>query len=218
MEYSHLFGLNGASLLFFSYVLYRSFSRTFITELHHNTALLQRNLASIVLISALWSLQASLQSGLYIHFLGSTALVLMFKWRRAIWIGTFAAVLSMVSSHLTLPYIGLFLIGTVLIPMTSSYLISYLVHKKLPHHLFIYLFISAFLNGAITILVKQFSMASLLWWNGNYEWHTLVDSYLLLTPLLLFPEALLNGMTITLMSVYRPDWLVTFNQSDYLSD
>ena len=40
--------------------------------------------------------------------------------------------------------------------------------------------------------------------SGTYSWHTISADYLSIWPLLLFPEALLNGMTMTLLAVYRP--------------
>lgn len=217
MESANLIGFNGALLVIFIYILYRCFSQTFLTEFKRNPALFQRTLAAIVLMASLWSLQASLQPGLHIHFLGTTALVLMFRWRKAVWICAFSSLICLAAGTVPPPYLGLFLTGSVLIPLTFSYLVSYAVHQKLPHHLFIYLFIGTFLNAALTMMVKQGAMAGLLWWDGSYSWQVLIENYLILTPLLLFPEALLNGMAITLMAVYRPEWLSTFNQSDYLS-
>ena len=41
------------------------------------------------------------------------------------------------------------------------------------------------------------------------------ENYLMITPLVMFPEALLNGMAVTLMVVYRPN-LVTFNDKQYI--
>ncbi len=39
----------------------------------------------------------------------------------------------------------------------------------------------------------------------------------MLALLIWFPEGLLNGMAITLMTVYRPQWLRTFYDNEYLS-
>ena len=40
--------------------------------------------------------------------------------------------------------------------------------------------------------------------------------YLLFIPLLMFGEAFLNGMTMTLLVAYRPAWVSTFHDRWYL--
>lgn len=52
--------------------------------------------------------------------------------------------------------------------------------------------------------------------SGAYPWHTISADYLSIWPLLLFPEALLNGMAMTLLAVYRPHWVNTFFDREYL--
>ncbi|WP_367278175.1 hypothetical protein [uncultured Photobacterium sp.] len=52
--------------------------------------------------------------------------------------------------------------------------------------------------------------------SGLYLWGYIVDNYLALLPLLLFPEALLNGMAMTLLVVYKPEWVRTFADRDYI--
>ncbi len=52
--------------------------------------------------------------------------------------------------------------------------------------------------------------------NGDYDWLTIKDNYLVLSTLMLFMEGMLNGMTITLMIIYRPEWVYTFYDKIYL--
>lgn len=52
--------------------------------------------------------------------------------------------------------------------------------------------------------------------SGAYPWHIISADYLSIWPLLLFPEALLNGMAMTLLAVYRPHWVSTFFDREYL--
>ena len=42
------------------------------------------------------------------------------------------------------------------------------------------------------------------------------ENYLILCAIIWFPEAMLNGMAITLMITYRPHWVKTFYDKDYL--
>lgn len=41
----------------------------------------------------------------------------------------------------------------------------------------------------------------------------LAGDYLATIPLLALPEALLNGMAVTMLLIYRPHWLAAFRES-----
>ena len=44
--------------------------------------------------------------------------------------------------------------------------------------------------------------------DGIYSWDTVIDNYMLLIPLILFPEGFINGVTMTLLVVYKPEWVI----------
>ena len=51
---------------------------------------------------------------------------------------------------------------------------------------------------------------------GDYSFIEISENYLILCAIIWFPEAMLNGMAITLMITYRPHWVKTFYDKDYL--
>ncbi|MDU0355269.1 hypothetical protein RS130_16360 [Paraglaciecola aquimarina] len=53
---------------------------------------------------------------------------------------------------------------------------------------------------------------------GVYDWRTIKDNYLILTTLMLFPEAMFNGMTITILVIHKPEWVYTFHDKFYLDE
>ena len=53
---------------------------------------------------------------------------------------------------------------------------------------------------------------------GMYSWQVIEDNYLVLTSLMLFPEAMFNGMTVTLLVIYKPEWVYTFYDKLYLDN
>ena len=53
---------------------------------------------------------------------------------------------------------------------------------------------------------------------GHYSTEQLYQGYLIFIPLAALPEALLNGMAMTLLVIYKPQWVYTFYQRIYLSD
>ncbi|MFR9718100.1 energy-coupling factor ABC transporter permease [Aeromonas diversa] len=181
------------------------------------TPLYQRLLlgASLTLIP-LWLLRAGLHQGLSIHFLGLTALTLLLGWRLALLAGTLT-LLALTGFGVDSPtQLGSELLLGVMVPVLVSQALFLASWVWLPRHLFVYLFVAAFLGGAVTISVKVVGTALWAGWSGAYPWHTIEDNYLSIWPLLLFPEALLNGMTMTLLAVYRPHWVHSFHDRVYL--
>ncbi|MCX7131142.1 energy-coupling factor ABC transporter permease [Aeromonas sp.] len=173
-------------------------------------------LGGAIALIPLWVLRAGLHEGLEVHFLGLTSLTLLLGWR-----------LALLAPCLTLLVLGYFdvikladigwqaLIGVAL-PVATSWLLFLASWAWMPRHLFVYLFVVAFGGGALSISVKVIASALLMGMSGNYPWHTISADYLSIWPLLLFPEALLNGMTMTLLAIYRPHWVNTFFDRQYL--
>ncbi|MGF1739102.1 hypothetical protein [Photobacterium satsumensis] len=173
-------------------------------------------LASMLVLFLLWSLKAGLADGLQVHFLALTTLALCHGWRIAALLGVIPSLLLAGFGWLPIADIGIYLAVSVIFPAWLSYCLFRLTYCYLARHLFVYIFVAAFLNGALTIAAHQLLNGGVVWFSGLYSWHYIVDNYLVLTPLLLFPEALLNGMAITLLVVYQPQWVRTFHDNDYL--
>lgn len=173
--------------------------------------------ASVVALSLLWSVQAGIKEGLNLHFLLLTTLVLCHGWRIAVWICLLPTLLLVCFDKLPWQDSGLFLLSTVILPALFSYLLFLASYRYLNRHLFVYIFVAGFIAAALTI-VLQISLTS-LWFGveGRYDWHTVINDYWQLALLIWFPEALLNGSAITLMAIYRPHWLRTFYDREYLS-
>lgn len=108
-----------------------------------------------------------------------------------------------------------FLLG-VLAPISLTYGFYSLTFHKLPRHIFIYIFLCAFIPGALTIGLKMLAFSGYFYLDGWYNWQVITDNYLILTTLMLFPEAMFNGMTMTLLIIYKPEWVYTFYDKLYL--
>ena len=164
----------------------------------------------------LWTLRAGLHEGLEIHFLGLTSLTLLLGWRLALLAPCLTLLLLAYFGVIPLADIGWQALIGVALPVATSWLLFLGSWAWLPRHLFVYLFVAAFLGGALSISAKVIASALLMGVSGTYSWHTISADYLSIWPLLLFPEALLNGMTMTLLAVYRPHWVNTFFDREYL--
>ncbi|WMC11308.1 energy-coupling factor ABC transporter permease [Oceanimonas pelagia] len=166
----------------------------------------------------LWMLQAGIRDGLEVHFLGLTTLALMLGWRLSQLMALLALLLVTAFGVESWPEFGVNLWLGVILPIAVSYFVFLLTYSYLYRHLFVYIFVAGFFNAALTMAVKSLAMAAYMVWSGQYGWQTVQSDYLSILPLLLFPEALLNGMAITLLVVFRPQWMCTFYDRDYLNN
>lgn len=186
-----------------------------VEQFCNNKSYQHRIFATMLILFLLWRLRAGISDDLTFHFLGMTALTLIYGWRMACVIGTIPAFGMVVLGLVPWSNAGLYLLTTVTLPALISYSVFLLSYYCLTRHLFVYIFVAAFLNGAVAIAANLLITACGVWFVGSHSWHYISDNYLQLLPLVLFPEALLNGMTITLLVVYRPQWVCTFAERDY---
>lgn len=102
------------------------------------------------------------------------------------------------------------------IPVLFSYNLFRLVDSKLPNHLIIYIFGCGFLCAGLTIslcgLTAVLALSGMQAYPGDY----LFSNYLPYFILIAWSEALLTGMAVTLMTAFRPQWLLTFSDQRYL--
>ncbi|WP_107851423.1 energy-coupling factor ABC transporter permease [Oceanimonas marisflavi] len=164
----------------------------------------------------LWMLQAGIRDGLEVHFIGLTTLALMLGWRMSQLMALLPLLLVTAFGIETWPDFAVNLVLGVILPIAVSYFVFLLTYSYLYRHLFVYIFVAGFFNAALTMAVKSLAMAGYMVWAGEYSWQVVQNDYLSILPLLLFPEALLNGMAITLLVVFRPQWVCTFYDRDYL--
>ena len=166
----------------------------------------------------LWLFRAGIYAGLDVHFLWLTALVLILGFRWAV-VSSFIALLGItIVGKESWAMFGVNGVLANLAPLGLSYLIYTLAFHKLPRHFFIYVFVCGFLTGALMIGLKMSLLSGYFYLNGDYDWQTIKDNYLILSLLMLFMEGMLNGMTMTLLIIYKPQWVFTFYDKFYITN
>lgn len=174
--------------------------------------------ASTVILMVVWTLKASVDTGLGFHFIGATLLTLMFGWRLALT----ATVVALLGSYLTLggePQVfaaNLLLKGCV--PILVSHGLLRLVQDRLPHHIFVYIFVNGFFGAALAVLAQVMGVALVLAMTGAYDTGYLISEYLAFAPLMMFGEAWITGMLVAIFVSYRPGLLSTFDDRSYLTN
>ena len=173
-------------------------------------------LGTVVALSVLWSIRTGIRPGLGFHLLGATASTLVFGPRLAI-----AALALVVGSQVatgTIPLRALSLNALIMgvYPVGVSYAILRFIERRLPPHLFIYIFADAFFGGALTMIATGALATALLTVAQVYSLEYLWTEYLPWFVLMAWAEAFSTGAAITLMVVYRPAWVATFDDRRYL--
>jgi len=105
---------------------------------------------------------------------------------------------------------------SIAIPVFIAWGILRLAERWLPAHLFVYLFVAAFFGAALNVILSGLASISLLGLASVHPLDRLLDEYLLAYALLAFAEAWLTGAVITVMVVYLPDWVGSFDDRRYL--
>ncbi|WP_020682845.1 energy-coupling factor ABC transporter permease [Marinobacterium rhizophilum] len=173
---------------------------------------------STVALTLLWIMRAGITPGLGIHFLGMTTLTLMFGWDLAIVSAALALLgVSWIGLESWQGY-GLSGLCTIVLPALTSLGILRLVEAYLPKNFFVYLFCCAFLGSALAVAAGGLAAGLLLWGLDVYPWSRIQQDYVILLPLIMFPEGLLNGILMTGMMVFYPDWIRSFNARIYIDD
>ena len=173
---------------------------------------------SAACVFILWMFRTGIYDGLSVHFLWLSALPLLLGFRWAIFSATLALVGVTLFGNDSIEMLGVnFLLG-ILAPITLTYGFYSLTFHKLPRHIFIYIFLCAFIPGALTIGLKMLALSGYFYLDGMYSWYVIRDNYLVLSTLMLFPEAMFNGMTMTLLVIYKPEWVYTFYDKLYLDE
>ncbi len=171
---------------------------------------------SVVVLLVLWTLRTELQDGLYWHLSGMVFLTLMWGWSLALIGGALALIGLALTGLIDWPGLLPTLWLQVVLPATLTQFVLGLVRAYLPKHFFVFIFVNAFFCGGLSAVLGAFAASLLLVMGGAYEWQVLLNEYLVLLPLMIFPEAFINGGITTVLVGLRPQWVWSFRDEEYL--
>lgn len=164
----------------------------------------------------IWSMRVEAIDGLAMHFLGIAIITLVFSWQLAILMVS-VAVLALVALGV-IPWVAIpftILLNGVL-PIWAVWRLLRFSERRLPPHLFIYLYVVGFVGGALSVLVVMAGKTLVFGALTDVAWDLLISEYFRYTLLLVLPEGVLNGMVITALVMFRPEWVATYSDARYL--
>jgi len=173
--------------------------------------------ASVALL-VLWQIRTGIRPGLEFHLSGVCAATLMFGPWRGMLAGLIAMIGTLLSGHGEWSNLGMDALVFAAAPAFVTYGLFRLVERKLPNHFFIYVLFNGFFVAALSMIVIGATTTALMALSGAYRLHYLLENYAPYYVLLAWSEAFSTGMAVTIMAVYRPDWLETFDDNRYIKN
>ncbi|UQS13844.1 energy-coupling factor ABC transporter permease [Pseudomonas sp. HS6] len=165
----------------------------------------------------LWMVRRDFDTGVSYHFIGMTAVTLLLDWPLAIVGGLVAQISLVMLGRQDLAAIGVNGALLILLPVLITEGVAILVERAQPRNPFVYIFCSGFFAAALSALSCLVLSLTLLWYDGLFAMPEWLEDFIGYLWLLIFPEAFINGMVISALVVFCPEWLETFNRTRYLS-
>ncbi|WP_434579733.1 energy-coupling factor ABC transporter permease [Pseudomonas sp. Z5-35] len=165
----------------------------------------------------LWLVRRDFDTGVSYHFIGMTAVTLLLDWPLAILGGLLAQLALVLLGRQDMAAVGINGALLVLLPVLITECCAILVERAQPRNLFVYIFCSGFLAAALSALICLLVGLGLLWYDGLFAMPYWLEDFIGYLWLIIFPEAFINGMVISALVVFSPEWLETFNRTRYLS-
>ena len=164
----------------------------------------------------LWSIQATVGEGFTFHLLGIAALTLTAGPALAL-VGSAAAVLVLMLVKGGVWASGpLAWVTMAALPVAVTWATLRLAERRLPPNFFVYVFVVAFFGAALSLIAAGLAGAVVLTLGAGRPAELVFGDYVPYLVYLAFGEATLNGMALTLLVVYRPHWVVSFDDRRYI--
>lgn len=171
---------------------------------------------TVFCLCLLWMIRKDFPSGVSFHFIGMTAVTLLLNWPLALLAALIAQLSLMLLGKQDLASLGINGVLLSVIPVVIAHFCAEWVERLKPENLYVYIFCSGFFPAALTAIICCFMGVSLLWIDGLYDFPPWLSEFIGILLLVAFPEAFINGMVISSLVVFKPEWLETFNRSRYL--
>ncbi|MDP1646312.1 MAG: energy-coupling factor ABC transporter permease [Thiobacillus sp.] len=176
-------------------------------------------LAATVAVLALWQIRTGIKPGLPFHLYGMAALTLMFGFWRATFAGALILLVNAAFGRGSWTALGVDALLMAALPAAVSWGVFRLLERWLPNHFFVYVLGNGFFGAALSAAAIGLATTALMSVAGAYPLDYLLAHYTPYATLLIsWAEAFSTGMAVTVMAVYRPQWLETFDDAKYIQN
>jgi uncharacterized membrane protein len=179
----------------------------------------------ILLLAIAWNIRAELPNSnlndfidISLHFFGASLLVALFGFWSAITLLFIVALAGIFSFSTDLVETTRHYILVSVIPAFFAMCAIKVVHRFLPRHLFVFIlgdgylaaFISTFATGVLIYILQQSFDVKSFSTNDPIGWFMglLISAFM---------EGSLSGMLLAIIVVYRPQWVSTYQEDQYMN-
>ena len=212
-ESFHLAGWVGLALLGWRWLMSGDWRRLL------EPARLNLFLGATVAVLALWQIRTGIKPGLAFHLYGVAALTLMFGFWRATFAGVLILLANAAFGRGSWTSLGVEALLLAALPAAVSWNVFRLLDRRLPNHFFVYVLGNGFFGAALSVAAIGLAVTGMMVVADAYSLDYLLAHYTPYATLLIsWAEAFSTGMAVTVMAVYRPAWLETFDDAKYIQN
>lgn len=163
-------------------------------------------------------LSGGIVEGLAFYPLLTALSALMFGFRFTLLLSTACQALNSAAGLGHWASLGPSLFITVIIP--GLWVLAFLAgaQRWWPRNFFVYVWVNGFFGAAFGTVFCYLGAVLMLMAFGGYEWTYLSRYFLPFGLMMTFPEGFITGALLTMLVLYRPDWVYTFRDSVYQLD
>lgn len=171
---------------------------------------------SIFALVLLWSVRAVVANVVVIHLLGTAGFALASGGPLALVGGACVVAIVALVQGTPLANVPLVFLLSVALPVAVALGLLRATQRHLPPNFFVYAFAAGFLGPALGLGAAGLAGALVLALTGAADAGVVFGEYVPILLYLAFAEGTLTGMLVTLLVVYRPQWVATFDDARYL--
>lgn len=185
--------------------------------LMHDIALQHRWLAATLAVVLMWQLRAQAVDWLTLHLVFTVLMTLVFKAPLALMSNVMINIAMVLIGRNEWTLLGANIMTTGIVPAVTIGCVWRWVDKYLPDNLMVFLFVCGFFGAAMATLAGGLTAVLFILVAGiDSEAVYLAQEYARFLPLLMPSEAFLTGMLLSILLVYHPSWVATFNDHRYI--
>jgi uncharacterized membrane protein len=169
---------------------------------------------AIILLPMVWRFGVPLSGGPVLHMVGLPIFVLMFGRRLAMTGAALSVMIYTLAFDGVWVNVGLNLLLLAILPAYCGEALMRATERFLPRHMFVYLLGNGFF-GAMAML-SLLNVLSLGVYYATMTTAPIAADILAYMLLLSWGESFLTGLLLTIFTVYRPEWVLTFDDNVYL--
>tara|TARA_Y100001973_G_C5131338_1_gene297932 strand:- start:157 stop:828 length:672 start_codon:yes stop_codon:yes gene_type:complete len=182
-----------------------------------DTALQHRWMAATLAVMLMWQLRAQAVDWLTLHLVFTVLMTLVFKMPLALISNVMINVAMVAIGRNDWSLMGANVLVTGIVPAIVTGFVWRIVDRRLPDNLMVFLFACGFFGTALATLGGGLSAVALIIVAGtDPEAVYLAQEYARFLPLLMPSEAFITGMLLSILLVYHPSWVATFNDHRYI--